>query len=407
MAELRDLFRNPVTSELELLEKFGRLPQSAQRTRNFEAFANVGLPHRRVEAWKWSDVRQAVPQLPEVGDVDGLSTPFDGLSGAITIRFGAKGADVPKTLPKGLRLIEQSDGQAIGGAEDLPMAALGAALAAKPGALMIEVTETPASKIHLRFEATDDSQFARLVFVLRPGVTLEVFESHLAPAGFSSHVVEYSVESDAALERTIYQRASKSAVQVFTALIHLNDGAKLVQNALGFGAKLCRNETRVFHHGPGANATLNAAYLVADGYHYDQTSQVRHSREECQTTQLCKGAVADGGRSVFQGKFYVARKAQKTAAEMSHHALILENGGEVNAKPELEIYADDVECAHGNTVGALDTDALFYMRQRGMTEAAARALLTEAFITETFEDVDASVQDALIEEARQWLTHQA
>lgn len=407
MAELRDLFRNPTTSELELLEKFGRLPQSAQRTRNFEAFAGVGLPHRRVEAWKWSDVRQAVPQLPEAGTANTLSTPFDSLSDAVTFNFDGKGAGLPPSLPRGLRIIEQADGQALGGAEDLPMAALGAAMAAKPGTLMIEVSETPSQKIHLNFEATLGSQFSRIAFVLRPGVKLEVFESHLAPIGFSSHVVEYSLEDGAELQRTIYQRASKSAVQVFTALIHLNDGAHLIQNSLGFGAKLCRNETRVFHHGPGANAVLNAAYLVGDGYHYDQTSHVRHSREDCQTSQLCKGAVSDGGHSIFQGKFYVARKAQKTAAEMSHHALILEDGGEVNAKPELEIYADDVECAHGNTVGALDTEALFYMRQRGMTEADARALLTEAFITETFEDVDASVQDALIDEARQWLRQQA
>ena len=404
MAELRELFRNPVTSELELLEKFGRLPQSAQRQRNFEAFANVGLPHRRVEAWKWSDVRQAVPQLPSVERAESLTSPFDSLEDVLTICFGAKGAELPGVLPNGLRVIEQADGQALGGAEELPMAALGAALASKPGVLMIEVSETPAQKVHLRFEALEDSQFSRVVFVLRPGVDLEVFESHLAPVGFSSHVIEYGLQDGASLERSVHQQASKSAVQVFTALIHLNEGARLVQNALGFGAKLCRNETRVFHHGAEAKAELNAAYLVGDGFHYDQTSHVRHSHSDCETKQLCKGAVTDGGQAVFQGKFFVARKAQRTAAEMSHHALILENGGEVNAKPELEIYADDVECAHGNTVGALDADALFYLRQRGMSENSARALLTEAFITEALDGMDEAVREILIEKARIWLT---
>ena len=112
----------------------------------------------------------------------------------------------------------------------------------------------------------------------------------------------------------------------------------------------------------------------------------------------------DGGRAVFQGKFFVARKAQKTAAEMTHNALILENGGEVNAKPELEIYADDVECAHGNTVGALDDDALFYLRQRGIPEVQARAMLTQAFIADALDGAPESVRETLLETAHSWLT---
>jgi len=100
------------------------------------------------------------------------------------------------------------------------------------------------------------------------------------------------------------------------------------------------------------------------------------------TRQLIKGAARKGGRGVFQGKILVAPQAQKTDARQNHHALLLDDGAEVFARPELEIHADDVACAHGNSVGALDAMALFYMRQRGLPETAARALLVRAFLEE-------------------------
>ena len=126
------------------------------------------------------------------------------------------------------------------------------------------------------------------------------------------------------------------------------------------------------------------------------------------TEQLTKGAVSDGGRGVFQGKFLVPRTVgQYTDANMQHQALLLENGAEVFAKPELEIYADDVECEHGNTSGQLDEIALFYMRQRGIPLREARALLTEAFILEALERAHPSVRDRLADAVRQFLNEEA
>jgi Fe-S cluster assembly protein SufD len=402
VSALSELFKNPSPAELELTERYARLPVNAQRERNFEAFAQTGLPHRRVEAWKYSDLRAAVQTLPEAEQGPRFETPFKDLN-TVELRFDAAGFHAPQVLPDGMRLIKQADPQALGGAEDTPVAALGAALASKPGAVLIEITKPVSEVIHLVFSTEAATQFGRVSFVLRDNTSLEVIESHVATGGFSSVVTEYGVQDGAELSRTVYQKASKSAVQVFTCLVHLNARAKFRQSGLGFGARLCRNETRVFHHGAEASARMAAAYLLGDGFQYDQTSLVRHSKSDCATDQLVKGAVMDGGRAVFQGKFYVARSAQKTAAQMAHNALILENGGEVNAKPELEIYADDVECAHGNTVGELDSDALFYLRQRGLPERQAKALLTEAFIIEALESAPESVRDMLIEEARLWL----
>ena len=112
-----------------------------------------------------------------------------------------------------------------------------------------------------------------------------------------------------------------------------------------------------------------------------------HAGPDGATTQLAKGVVRHQARGVFQGRIVVEEGADRTDARMGHHALILSDRAEVDAKPELEIYADDVACAHGNTVGALDEDALFYARQRGMPEAEARALLTEAFIGEVVDQI--------------------
>ena len=399
MAALKDLFPNPNAAELELAGLYAGLKANPQRERNFEAFAQTGLPHTRVEAWKYSDLRNAVQNLPEAGVETEMTSAFASAD-ATVIEIGA---GVPK-LPKGMRVASEENLTALGGAEDLPVAALGAALTRAGQSLLIEVTQSPEKPIHLVFDTASANAFQRVSFVVRKGVQFSVLESHIRSGGFSSIVLEYSVEAGASLERFIYQKADTSAVQVATCIIHLADEASLSQAGIGFGAKLARMETQVYHHGENAKASINGAYLVGDGYHLDQTSLVRHAQPHCETEQLVKGAVMDGGRAVFQGKFFVAKKAQKTAAQMAHNALILENGGEVNAKPELEIYADDVECAHGNTVGALDETALFYMRQRGIPETQARALLTRAFIGEALDDMPEALGEILMEEAGVWLT---
>lgn len=403
MLALKDLFRNPTAFELDLAERYARLPYSGSRERNFEAFARTGLPGRRVEAWKYSDLRNAVLTAPQPGMAALPDDVFGDLSSSLVFRFSGKSFTAPKALPDGIRILQQAEGKALSGAEDSPVAALGAALSEHPGAVLVEISKSIEQPIHLVCETLSDVEFSRIVFVIRKGCEVHIRESHLASGGFSSRVVEYTLEEGAKLDRAIYQAASAEAVQVFTCLVQLSSQSQLNQYALGFGAKLCRNETRVFHHGEGALANLNSAYLLGAGRHYDQTSLVRHSHSGSTTRQLCKGAVLDESCAVFQGKFFVARKAQQTDAEMAHHALILENGGEVNAKPELEIYADDVLCAHGNTVGALDSDALFYMRQRGLPEKAAKSLLTRAFVLETLDNASEDIAERFQGEIEGWL----
>ncbi len=152
------------------------------------------------------------------------------------------------------------------------------------------------------------------------------------------------------------------------------------------GGKYSRVETEVDLAGEGGRVAMDGVSLAGAGLHSDQTSSVTLSAEGGEVRQLVRGVARKRGRGVFQGKFLVERAAQKTDAQMAHNALLLEDGAEIFAKPELEIYADDVQCAHGNTCGQLDEQAIFYARQRGLPEADARAMLTRAFLVEAIPD---------------------
>jgi Fe-S cluster assembly protein SufD len=182
--------------------------------------------------------------------------------------------------------------------------------------------------------------------------------------------------------------------------VSLAAGARFAQTTLTTGARRQRIETRVTHPGHGATARLDGLYLLADRRHADLSTVVTHAGVGGTTDQLTKGVVDDQARGVFQGRIVVSPGADQTDARMGHHALILSDRAEVDGKPELEIYADDVACAHGNTVGALDDDALFYARQRGIPEPEARAMLTAAFLAEV---VDRIEHQGARDVARAWL----
>ncbi|MEQ1609172.1 MAG: SufD family Fe-S cluster assembly protein [Hyphomonadaceae bacterium] len=197
-----------------------------------------------------------------------------------------------------------------------------------------------------------------------------------------------------ALEIDVREGASMSLVTIQeegdVALAHrkvrLGKDASFRQFIVAAGARYARIETEIDIDGPGAKVELNGVYLVAKGRHADLTSQVILNSDHAAIRQMVRGAARKGGRGVFQGRFKVERAAQKTDARMEHDALLLEDGAEVFAKPELEIYADDVQCTHGNTAGQLDEAAIFYLRQRGLPEIEARAMITRAFLVEALPD---------------------
>ena len=222
--------------------------------------------------------------------------------------------------------------------------------------------------------------------------------------GQGDHLAEFDLALDVAegatVERIVLVDEPAAAVLVSRAEVTLAPGARFAQTVLTSGARRQRIETRVAHPGGGASARLDGVYLLDDQRHADITTVVTHAGAGGVTDQLTKGVVGGQGRGVFQGRIVVEPGADQTDARMGHHALLLSDRAEVDAKPELEIFADDVACAHGNTVGALDEEALFYAEQRGIPEAAARAMLTEAFVAEV---VDRIEHDGARDVARAWV----
>jgi Fe-S cluster assembly protein SufD len=304
------------------------------------------LPSRREEDWHWTDLRGLIRTLPAPSArVEGglPAGPFDALAERTCIIANGHGA--PTSAGQGvtaLRIVGRGDGA------------------------------------HASDHAIDVAAGASLVL-------LETYE------GQGAHVAELDLTirlgQGAQVERIVLADEDAAAVMVSRAEVELSPGATFAQTVIASGARRQRLETRLSHPGGGASARLDGLYVLAGQRHADITTVVTHEGMDGTTDQLTKGVVRDQARGVFQGRIVVKPGADKTDARMGHHALILSERAEVDAKPELEIFADDVACAHGNTVGALDEDALFYAEQRGIPEPAARAMLTEAFVGEVVDRI--------------------
>jgi Fe-S cluster assembly protein SufD len=307
------------------------------------------LPSRRDEDWRWTDLRGLIRVLPEPSvafDGDPGVGPFDALT------------DEHRVLVNG-------------------------------GEARIDVPAGGKAVIALRFLSRGAGAHAATVTVtLGEGAKLRLLESYESDgASVSQASLKLVLSEGSALERVLLAADDGEAVSVSLADVDLAAGSEFGQTVVTSGARRQRIETRVAHPGGHARLRLDGVYVLAEKAHADQTTVVTHTGTDGTTEQLTKGVVRDQARGVFQGRIVVAEGADRTDAKMGHHALILSDRAEVDAKPELEIYADDVACAHGNTVGALDDDALFYARQRGMSEDEARALLTEAFIGEVVDRI--------------------
>ena len=317
------------------------------------------LPSRRDEDWHWTDLRGLIRQLPAPSaPIEGVlpAGPFDALADRIAIVANGRGpAESVGEDVTALRIVGRGDGA----------------------------------------HAADHA------IVVPAGASLVLLESYEGEGG---HVAELDLAirlgEGARLERIVLADEDAAAVLVSRAEVELAPGASFAQTVVASGARRQRLETRVSHPGGGASARLDGVYVVADQRHADITTVVTHEGMDGTTEQLTKGVVRDQARGVFQGRIVVQPGADKTDARMGHHALILSERAEVDAKPELEIFADDVACAHGNTVGALDEDALFYAEQRGIPEPEARALLTEAFLGEV---VDRIEHEGAREVVRAWV----
>ena len=387
----------------------------------------MGLPTRRDEYWKFT--RPETLTQPEVvpaalfdNDEEPVFSTIDRLK--IVFVDGVFDPDASDDLAlEGVRIDRIADicGKDIHWAKDLfgvleargqspvarPLAALNTAFAVD--GVAIHVTGKPSKPISLVYVHESETSDALLHHVIRvePGAEATVLENGPAAARFNK-VIEADIADGGALHHVRSQgrdHERRAVTHMFTRL-----GTRSVYKSftLTVNGVLTRNEQVVELTGDDA-VTHVAGACVGDGdFHHDDTVFITHDAENCESRQVFKKVLRNGAIGVFQGKILVKPGAQKTDGYQISQALLLDDDSQFLAKPELEIYADDVACSHGSTSGAIDEDGLFYLRSRGVPEKAATDLLTLAFLAEALDEIeDKILAEDLLDRLRGWLTRRS
>ena len=405
---------------------------AAQRDAAFDVFAKEGLPHRRVEEWKYTDLRALMR------DAKPLASPPDAAAKAGAKNAGALLRDIEArrlVFVDGAFVAELSDianleagltvrslADALSGNDPALTAHLGklapgsdvavalnTALMGDGAVIRIAAGSTIARPLHLLFVASEKAAatFVRSLVVVEEGARAMLIESHEGPAGS-----DYQV--NAALELFVGDRAHVDHVKIITEgsdALHVSTlaaaiGAKARFNSFTFtsGGAVVRNQLFLKFDGEGTVAAIRGATLLKGRQHADTTLVASHAARDCQSREVFKTVLDDESHGVFQGRIIVRPLAQKTDAKMMTRALLLSERAEADSKPELEIFADDVQCGHGATAGALDDELKFYLMARGIPAAEAEALLIQAFLGEAIEGIEhAGLREALMESVVAWL----
>ncbi|MBV9829091.1 MAG: Fe-S cluster assembly protein SufD [Alphaproteobacteria bacterium] len=391
------------------------------RRRALSRFAEAGFPNRRSESWRYLDLRslQEQPLLPSEKPFTGpLPESLDDLRlpGGSVYRIeidghGLAGRTRREALPAGLQLTRftPDDPKQQEIVEDLvaksnpdrPFLALGAAFFTRSYRLTIEpgtVIDKPIEIIHLASGEAEGS-FHRLGLIeLGAGSRATVIETYAGEGRYwRNDITAVNLAEGAALSRAVLVEEAAEAVHTAQLDVTLATNAYFDGFALLLNGRRVRHEVEVTFAGEGARCRFDGAYIVAANDEANIVTTIDHQMPGGETRELIKGVAADRGHGAFQGKIIVREQAQKTDAQQQSRNLMLGRRAVIDTKPELEIYADDVKCAHGATVGELDEASLFYLRARGIPDAEARRILIEGFLCEAVEEVaDPAVREYLL-----------
>ena len=221
---------------------------------------------------------------------------------------------------------------------------------------------------------------------------------------WAQNVTTVKLDENASLEIYQFQDQGNETIHMSETLVDVSAEAQFKHYSLNIGAALSRTEIKPTLKGEKGKVELYGAFLARSGKAHDVFTHMKHMAPECDSNQIYRGVLDKGGKSAFQGKVYVAKDAQLTNADQSNKNLILDRNAEANSKPELLIYADDVKCSHGTTVGELDGEALFYLKSRGLDHLSAKALMVEAFVADVYQDIETqAVKEKYLALAREWL----
>jgi len=393
---------------------WAREARAAARTRLLEA----GAPIRRDEYWKYTDpgaLTAPVALAAEVAEADALPPSVwagqgrliryvngrlrgdlsDGLSGAaaaVQPLAEALGQDI-SIAREGFGVLEAAGQEKVA----RPLAALNTASATE--GVVIQVTGQ-AEPIHLHYQQIGDgATLLHHLIRVEAGASLTVIETGWA----SNTVLEVDVATGGAFHHVRSQTGARAptATHVFA---RVGEGAQFKSFTLTADGDLTRNEVVMDLAGSEASGHIAGAVLGQGQSHSDNTVFVTHTAAHCESRQVFKNVLGGTARGIFQGKIFVREAAQKTDGYQISQAVLLNEGAEFSAKPELEIYADDVACSHGSTTGALDPTAMFCLRSRGVPKPEAEAMLIAAFADEAIEEIaDDHLADLMRDEVQAWM----
>ncbi len=363
----------------------------------FARFAETGLPHHKIEAWKYTSLvhlaRTGFQPAPANYDLTGdLPEKLEGCRRAVFVNGRYVQALSDAGVAGFTAAHEAGLALAIGeAADDDPMLALAVALGAD-GAVL-DLADGAAVELLYITAPGSAAQMAHTQNRIRvaAGASATVVERHMAlgtgEATLANGATEIDLGNGAILTHVKLQAESQSANHIWHHLASIAAGARYDNYVVSVGGALARNRVTVNLTGEGAHCTLDGAYAGRDRQHLDHTSKIVHAVADTTSRQVYKGVLDDRARGVFQGHIVVAQDAQRTDGHQLNRALMLSDQAEIDSKPMLEIYADDVKCSHGATAGDLDETQLFYLQSRGIPKDEARRLLVEAFLAETVDAI--------------------
>lgn len=429
-----DAKRIETAAEKALYGHFAAVPDDDPmydlRASAFDVFRDAGLPHRRVEEWKYTDLRtllQDVPPPAAPGDVDAAraalaeNDPLADLAGSRIVFVNGRFVPALSDMSAIAGQVEfaslgrfLADGGAIFDRFDTidpseaPIFALNCAFMRDGAVINIrQDVEKPIHIAHLYVGKTAGLQTMRNLVSVDAGVKATVFETYNGPDDIAYHtntVTQIHIADSAQVRWIKLVEEGNATAHLGLTIPRIDGNAVFDPFTYTAGPALARNEMRLTFSAPHSRSGIRGATLVRGRDHADFTLVVDHAVPDCDSREYFKSVIDDEARAIFQGKIIVRPDAQRTDGQMMSQALLLDEGGEFDNKPELEIFADDVICAHGATCGEIDEDMLFFLRSRGIGEKEAEQLLVQAFLAEAIEEIgDEAIEQVLEARTRKWL----
>lgn len=382
-------------------------PDSDNRKAAWEAWTQAGFPTHKDEEWKYTSLRDAAETVwrPAPGadvcldDLEAFS--FGPTAVLINGRFSAAHSNLDQ-LPQGVTVASLSGGHALlgsiaslagklGSTNDERFKHLNTALF-EDGVLVYvrrsAGSEQPITILHINV-GDKIAVFPRSLIVVEDGAQAKVVESYVGLSGkvFTDAVTEIHVATGAVLEHVRYQAESRESTHIGLVAVHQDAESTYTNYNTHFGSRIGRTDVNLWLNGEHTESRLDGVYVATGEQVLDNKTRIDHAKPNCHSFEVYKGVLAGRGTGVFNGKIFVYEDAQKTDAKQTNQALLLSPTATINTKPQLEIFADDVKCTHGATVGQLQEDQLFYLRARGIPEKEARALLVYAFAADVLERI--------------------